>query len=25
MPANFRLDAWVSPPAYTAKPPVILP
>src|SRR5215471_3218072 len=24
-PANFRLDAWVSPPTYTAKPPVILP
>src|SRR5262249_56799312 len=24
-PANFRLDAWVSPPAYTGKPPVILP
>ncbi len=25
MPANFRLDAWVSPPTYTAKAPVILP
>ena len=25
VPANFRLDAWVPPPAYTAKPPVILP
>jgi uncharacterized protein (TIGR02302 family) len=25
LPPNFRLDAWVSPPAYTAKPPVILP
>ena len=25
MPPNFRLDAWVSPPSYTAKPPVILP
>jgi uncharacterized protein (TIGR02302 family) len=25
VPANFRLDAWVSPPPYTAKPPVILP
>jgi uncharacterized protein (TIGR02302 family) len=25
VPANFRLDAWVSPPAYTSKPPVILP
>jgi uncharacterized protein (TIGR02302 family) len=24
-PPNFRLDAWVSPPAYTGKPPVILP
>ena len=24
-PANFRIDAWVSPPAYTGKPPVILP
>ena len=23
VPANFRLDAWVSPPTYTAKPPVI--
>src|SRR5215212_11373590 len=23
-PANFRLDAWVSPPPYTGKPPVIL-
>jgi len=25
LPPNFRLDAWVSPPTYTAKPPVILP
>jgi uncharacterized protein (TIGR02302 family) len=25
LPANFRLDAWVSPPAYTGKPPLILP
>jgi len=25
VPPNFRLDAWVSPPAYTGKPPVILP
>jgi uncharacterized protein (TIGR02302 family) len=25
VPPNFRLDAWVSPPTYTAKPPVILP
>ena len=24
-PKNFRVDAWVTPPAYTAKPPVILP
>jgi uncharacterized protein (TIGR02302 family) len=24
-PANFRLDAWVSPPSYTGRPPVILP
>ena len=23
-PANFRVDAWVTPPAYTGKPPVIL-
>jgi uncharacterized protein (TIGR02302 family) len=22
--ANFRIDAWVSPPTYTGKPPVIL-
>jgi uncharacterized protein (TIGR02302 family) len=22
---NFRIDAWVSPPTYTGKPPVILP
>ncbi|HEY2134356.1 MAG TPA: TIGR02302 family protein, partial [Xanthobacteraceae bacterium] len=25
VPPNFRLDAWVSPPTYTSKPPVILP
>src|ERR1700732_3363377 len=25
VPANFRLDAWVSPPTYPAPPPVILP
>ncbi len=25
LPANFRVDAWVIPPAYTGKPPVILP
>src|SRR3984957_6598273 len=25
LPPNFRLDAWVSPPTYTAKAPVILP
>ena len=24
-PANFRVDAWVMPPAYTGKPPVVLP
>ena len=24
-PSNFRIDAWVSPPTYTGKPPVILP
>ena len=24
-PVNFRLDAWVSPPAYTGRPPVMLP
>jgi uncharacterized protein (TIGR02302 family) len=24
LPANFRVDAWVTPPAYTAKPPIIL-
>src|SRR5436853_4417149 len=23
--ANFRVDAWVSPPPYTGRPPVILP
>jgi hypothetical protein len=22
--ANFRVDAWVTPPAYTGKPPIIL-
>ena len=25
LPANFRVDAWVIPPIYTGKPPVILP
>ena len=25
MPANFRVDAWVSPPPYTGRPPIILP
>jgi uncharacterized protein (TIGR02302 family) len=25
LPANFRIDAWVTPPAYTGKPPIILP
>src|SRR5258706_15924228 len=24
-PANFRIDAWVSPPPYRGRPPVILP
>ena len=24
-PANYRIDAWVSPPNYTGRPPVILP
>ncbi len=24
LPANFRVDAWVAPPPYTGKPPVIL-
>jgi uncharacterized protein (TIGR02302 family) len=23
-PANIRVDAWVNPPVYTAKPPIIL-
>ncbi len=25
VPANFRVDAWVVPPLYTGKPPLILP
>jgi uncharacterized protein (TIGR02302 family) len=25
LPANFRVDAWVTPPTYTGKPPIILP
>jgi uncharacterized protein (TIGR02302 family) len=25
LPANFRVDAWVIPPLYTGKPPVVLP
>ncbi len=25
LPTNFRVDAWVIPPAYTGKPPVVLP
>jgi uncharacterized protein (TIGR02302 family) len=25
LPANFRVDAWVTPPAYTGRPPVVLP
>jgi uncharacterized protein (TIGR02302 family) len=24
-PANFRIDAWVTPPAYTGRPPLMLP
>ena len=24
-PANMRVDAWVSPPPYTGRPPVVLP
>jgi uncharacterized protein (TIGR02302 family) len=24
-PVNYRIDAWVNPPTYTGKPPVILP
>ena len=24
-PANFRVDAWVTPPNYTGRPPMILP
>jgi uncharacterized protein (TIGR02302 family) len=24
VPANFRIDAWVSPPTYTGRPPLIL-
>jgi uncharacterized protein (TIGR02302 family) len=24
-PANFRVDAWVTPPQYTGRPPVMLP
>jgi len=24
-PANFRIDAWVNPPTYTGRPPVMLP
>src|SRR5262245_55219172 len=23
-PANYRIDAWVSPPTYTGKPPILL-
>jgi hypothetical protein len=23
-PANVRVDAWVTPPVYTGKPPIIL-
>jgi uncharacterized protein (TIGR02302 family) len=25
LPANFRVDAWVIPPLYTGRPPVMLP
>ena len=25
LPPNFRVDAWVTPPPYTGKPPVMLP
>ncbi len=25
LPANFRVDAWVTPPVYTGRPPVMLP
>jgi uncharacterized protein (TIGR02302 family) len=25
LPANFRVDAWVIPPLYTGKPPIVLP
>ena len=24
LPANFRVDAWVTPPAYTGRPPIVL-
>ena len=24
-PANYRIDAWVTPPTYTGRPPLILP
>jgi uncharacterized protein (TIGR02302 family) len=24
LPANFRVDAWVTPPPYTGKPPIVL-
>jgi len=24
-PSNYRIDAWVTPPAYTSRPPMILP
>jgi uncharacterized protein (TIGR02302 family) len=25
LPANFRVDAWIAPPAYTGRAPIILP
>jgi uncharacterized protein (TIGR02302 family) len=24
LPANYRVDVWVAPPAYTGKPPIVL-
>jgi len=25
LPADFRVDAWVTPPPYTGRPPIVLP
>jgi uncharacterized protein (TIGR02302 family) len=25
LPADFRVDAWITPPPYTGRPPVVLP